>query len=54
MTRSTIFDKADEKKHSVVYKSSAPDAIAPSVYVLKSALGSPYPPKIKLTLEPAE
>lgn len=47
-----VMDK--ECKHSVVYKPEAAvkpeDAIASSVYVMRSVLGSPVPRMIQLTL----
>jgi hypothetical protein len=46
-----IFDKSEKKKHSVCFKTSQNDPAVTSIYVMKSALGSPSPIKIKVTIE---
>ncbi len=57
MTKQTILEFGEEKKWSVRYNepkdTKSEDSVAKSVYVQKSALPTPYPRQIKLTLEVA-
>ncbi len=41
----------DPKKGSVLYKSEDPEPAARNIYVMKQALGFPYPNKIRVTIE---
>lgn len=46
-----VFDKMEGKKNSCCYKTTQDDPAITSVYVMKYALGQPYPKKIKVTIE---
>jgi hypothetical protein len=50
-TQVVIFDKMEGKKNSCCYKTTQDDPAITSVYVMKYALGQPYPKKIKVTIE---
>lgn len=50
MTKTTRFFLKEEKKNSVVYSAAEADPLATSVYVSKSALPTPFPKAITLTL----
>jgi hypothetical protein len=49
-----VFDKPEGKKHSVCYKTSQQEPAVTSIYVMRTALGSPVPRKIKVTIEEVE
>ena len=48
-----ILANPEEKKHSVLYKAAEgqQNPAVTSAYVMKTALGTPFPAKLKLTLE---
>ncbi len=41
----------DPKKGSVLYKAAGTSPAARNIYVMKDALGYPYPDRIKVTIE---
>lgn len=51
-----ILSNPEEKKHSVLYKADAGQVnpAITSAYVMKSALGTPFPAKIKVSIEEAK
>jgi hypothetical protein len=46
-----VFDIPEPKKHSICYKTKKDGAAISSVYIMRSALGSSIPKKIKITIE---
>jgi len=46
-----IFDRPEDKKHSVCYKTTQTDPAIVSIYIQRSALGTPVPKKVKITIE---
>jgi hypothetical protein len=46
-----IFDRPEDKKHSVCYKTGEENPAVTSIYVMRSHLGNPLPKKIKVTVE---
>lgn len=46
-----VFDKCEPKKHSICYKTTQTDPAVTSIYVMKYALGQPFPQKIKLVIK---
>ena len=52
--QTVIFDKVEPKKNSLCFKTTQEDPAITSVYVMKYALGKPFPQKIKITIEEAD
>jgi hypothetical protein len=52
--QTVIFDKVEPKKNSLCFKTTQEDPAITSVYVMKYALGKPFPAKIKVTIEEVE
>ena len=46
-----VFNKPEDKKHSICYKTDQEDPAVSAVYVMRKHLGKPTPKKIKVTIE---
>jgi len=46
-----VFSTYEPKKHSVCYKTKEVDVAITSIYIMRSALGTNVPKKIKVTIE---